>query len=167
MHDAKASQQTVAGVGDSDQHCAEQLVRSLFARAGMLPLTVDSTLAVSIGDGNWISYMCDCAAETRDASDPAATLDEFAGRANESGEVRLRRSARRGDASWFRTEGAPSLHFQIVRDDEKWRCRGHVDAAHPLTHPVSHLIFDYLPARGIGTHPRASKLLSKMQHIND
>jgi hypothetical protein len=130
-------------------------------RAGLQLLVADATLAISIGEGNWVSYQCEL------AMDPGATLDEIARRANQSSEVRLKRGAKRGDSRWFRSEGAPSLHFQVVRDAGALRCRGHVDAAHPRTNPLVHLIYDYLPARGIGAHPAAPELLKKMQNIND
>ncbi len=146
---------------DGERSCAEHLVRRLLERAGLRRLIRDETLAISIGDGHWVSYECDLVLGAETA------LDEIALRANQSSAMRLKRSVRAGDTCWFRSEGAPSLHFQIVRDGDVLRCRGHVDAAHPWTNPLRHLIYDYLPARGIGTHPAASELLAKMQHIND
>jgi hypothetical protein len=127
----------------------------------MQPLISDATLAVSIGEGNWVSYECDLVL----GSD--TNFDEIARRANQSSEKQMRRSAKRGESGWFRSTGAPSLHFQIVRSLDALRCRGHVDAAHPFTNPFAHLVYDYLPARGVGTHPSAAELLMKMQHKNE
>lgn len=146
---------------ESEQSCAEQVVRRLLQRAGLQPLISDATLAVSIGEGNWVSYECEFVLESETA------LDEIARRANQSNEKRLRRSAKRGESNWFRSEGAPSLHFQIVPSGDVLRCRGHVDAAHPFTNPFAHFVHDYLPARGVGKHPFAAELLTKMQRQND
>lgn len=146
---------------DGELSCADTLVRGLLQRTGLHPLILELTLACSIGEGNWISYGFDF------ALDSPISLEEIVKLANRSGAYRLRRSAKPGDVRWIRSEGEPSLHFQIVHDGDVLRCRGHVDAADPFTNPFGHLIYDYLPARGIGTHPSAPALLMKLQHKND
>ncbi|MFZ0883435.1 MAG: hypothetical protein WAN14_08555, partial [Candidatus Acidiferrales bacterium] len=71
-----------------------------------------------------------------------------------------------GKSSWFRSIGAPSLHFEVVhgtsRDESARVVRGHVDAADPWSHPLKHLVVDYLPALGIARHPGPDEMLKSL-----
>jgi hypothetical protein len=132
------------------ERCATATVQQLLERAGIAALVEGQSLRVMVGGGNWISF----SAEIRAGADVGA-LD---------GLETLRRG-RRGksqDSRWYRSKGFPSLHFEFFSFERPAQVRGHVDAADPARHPIAHLVRDYLPAHGVGTHPTPEALLGMM-----
>ncbi len=132
---------------------ARRLVADLFTGSLLSDVLDPATLRVIIGEGNWISYECSfweylqCDRESlKPCVKPAA----------------LRKILRLADAphrhAWFRSSTKPSLHYFIYLEDGRLKLKGHVDAAAPRKNLFVHLLHDYLPARGIGTHPAAEQL---------
>jgi hypothetical protein len=138
---------------------ARAAVCELFARNGMgLEWMVDpQSLRAIIGDGNWISFECDFLAPIGASTAALAPgFDEpVRGRI-----LKLDKSLAR--KVWFRTAGRPSLHYFIEKNNDVLRIRGHVDAAAPRRHPLRHLLQDYMPAHGVGTHPTAQQLWNEL-----
>jgi hypothetical protein len=143
--------------GNEGGSCAESVVLRLLHRASLARFVDRGTLSVAVGEGNWISFSF----RMKTGVEPAS-LEAIAS---------LRRTARatvRPDSkksTWFRGKGSPCLHFEILPADRRREniVRGHVDAADPWTHPVAHLLRDYLPARGFGQHPAPVELLDKLK----
>jgi hypothetical protein len=130
------------------QRCAIAVVRQLLERTGMAALLDGESLRVTVGGGNWISF-----AVAMPAGAETTAVDEL---------ETLRRGGRgkSDDARWYRSKGFPSLHFEFFAGERL--VRGHVDAADPTRHPIAHLVRDYLPAHGVGTHPTPDALLSTL-----
>jgi hypothetical protein len=138
---------------------ARAVVIELFARNGMdLERMVDPrTLRVIIGEGNWISFECDFWPAIRGSAEALAPGFHEPVR---SRILKLNKSLER--KVWFRTAGQPSLHYFIEKKNDVLRIRGHVDAAAPRRHPLRHLLQDYMPAHGVGTHPTAQQLWERL-----
>src|SRR5271154_5851864 len=138
----------------SAQECASAVVNELLARAGLLKMVDAPTLAVIVGEGNWISFSFQM---PRGADHSSFDLSKSLRRT--SGKPQQGKSRK---SSWFRSEGFPSLHFEVIPAERLGEIfvRGHVDAADPKGHFVAHLFRDYLPAHGFGTHPSPENLLA-------
>jgi hypothetical protein len=134
---------------------ARAVVCELFARNGMgLEWMIDpQSLRVIIGDGNWISFECDFLEPIGTSAEALAAGFERPVRGRI---LKLDESLSR--KVWFRTAGRPALHYFIDKKNGALRIRGHVDAAAPRRHPLRHLLQDYMPAHGFGTHPTAEQL---------
>lgn len=131
---------------------ARELVIALLRATGIDILDL-SRLRVIVGGGNWISW--ECAFAQRIENSPEAIVRGL----SKFGERKVIRAvASLGEGLWFRTETRPSLHFLVQRADGKFALAGHVDAAAPHRNPFVHLFQDYLPARGLGTHPGPGEL---------
>jgi hypothetical protein len=130
--------------------CAAAVVQQLLERTGLAARMEPGSLRVLVGDGNWISFSLEMRAST-----DVISLDAVR---------KLRRGGKSGESVWYRSKGIPSLHFEILAavPGEALKGRGHVDAADPTRHPIAHLIQDYLPAHGVGTHPTPEALLGMM-----
>jgi hypothetical protein len=124
------------------------IVQRLLERTGLGALVESESLRVTVGGGNWISFSVALSAGVG----PGA-LDELR-------TLRRGRRAKAADSRWYRSKGFPSLHFEFFPVDRT--VRGHVDAADPIGHPIAHIVRDYLPAHGVGTHPTPEALLSMM-----
>jgi hypothetical protein len=141
----------------NQRECALTVVNQLLDRAGMLRMFEPGSLEVILGDGNWVSFSF----QLQRGADYSSL--------NVSKTLRCTSGKNTGGKSsksvWFRSEGVPSLHFQVIPAERLGEIfvRGHVDAADPKTHPVAHLFRDYLPAHGVGTHPTPEKLLAAMK----
>ena len=138
------------------QESAVAVVTQLLSRAGLSRMLDSRTFRVVVGDGNWISFSFQMQRGADHSSlELSKTLRRTSGKPQRSN---ARKSA------WFRGEGFPSLHFEVVPAERLGEIfvRGHVDAADPKRHPVEHLFRDYLPSHGVGTHPSPEKLLAMM-----
>jgi hypothetical protein len=142
--------------GEGQQECAVAVVTRLLHRAGLSRMLDPQTFHIVVGKGNWISFSFQM---QRGADHSSFDLSKLLRRT--SGKPQ-RSNARK--SAWFRSEGFPSLHFEVVPAERLGEIfvRGHVDAADPKKHPVAHLFRDYLPAHGIGKHPTPAKLLATM-----
>lgn len=143
---------------------AGAVVEYLLRETDLIQLVVPDSLAVSVGAGNWISWNFQLHLAT---IDPASTISKLW---NGSGKHSFRRCwSGAGKSAWFRSAGAPSLHFEVVSstsgDRNAGLIRGHVDAANPSSHPLKHLVADYLPAAGIGRHPDPGEMLNSLLHL--
>ncbi len=141
--------------------CAGAVVEYLLRATDLLQLVDRDSLSVSVGAGNWISWSFRLHPAT---IEPATTISKLW---NGSGTLSFRRCRPRvGKSAWFRSAGAPSLHFAVVartsRDRKGAFVQGHVDAANPWCHPLKHLAEDYLPSLGIGGHPGPRKMLQSL-----
>jgi hypothetical protein len=137
-------------------------VEYLLRETDLLQLVDRDSLAVSMGAGNWISWRFQLHPAT---NNPASTIAKLW---NGSGKRWFRRCwLRAGKSTWFRSTGAPSLHFEVVsgtsRDPNGGLIQGHVDAANPWSHPLKHLAEDYLPALGVGRHPDSDEMLNSLR----
>jgi hypothetical protein len=132
---------------------ARQLVADLVTASSLRELLDPATLRVIIGEGNWISYECSFWNYLKCDS---PSLKQYLAPADTRKILRLARAPHR--RAWFRTPTRPSLHYFVHLDEGRLKVRGHVDAAAPLAGPVTHFVRDYLPARGVGTHPTPEKL---------
>jgi hypothetical protein len=145
----------------SEDDSAGVVVEYLLRETDLLQLADRDSLRVSVGAGNWISWSIRLHPATMD---PATTISKLW---NASGELSFRRCwPRAGKYAWFRSTGAPSLHFEVVpatsRDRNRALVQGHVDAANPWSHPRKHLVEDYLPSLGIGRHPGPREMLQSL-----
>jgi|SRR5450631_955735 hypothetical protein len=139
-----------------EQECAASVVNQLLNRAGLSRMLDSQTLKVVVGKGNWISFSFQMQRGADHSSlDVSKTLRRSSGKPQQGKSLK---------SSWFRSEGLPSLHFEVIPAERLGEIlvQGHVDAADPKRHPVAHLFQDYLPAHGIGTHPSAEKLLATL-----
>jgi hypothetical protein len=139
-----------------EQQCAVSLVNELLGRAGLARMLDPQTLKVIIGEGNWISFSFQMHRGADHSSlDVSKTLRRTAGKAQEGKSTK---------SVWFRGEGAPSLHFEVIPAERLGEIlvQGHVDAADPKGHPAAHFFRDFLPSHGLGTHPTPSKLLATL-----
>jgi hypothetical protein len=148
-----------------EEECARLVVRSLLDQTKLTQFVNESSLEVSVGGGNWISYSFHLI--------PRATMPmEGILRFWKASGVRLlrRRWKPAGNSPWFRSSGVPSLHFQLLLDDPQrgrgGAVHGHVDAADPWGHPVRHLLRDYLPTHGIGAHSTPREIWSVMRRTS-
>ncbi|MFY9801838.1 MAG: hypothetical protein WA211_00425 [Candidatus Acidiferrales bacterium] len=144
--------------------CAEAVVEYLLRETDLAQLVEGDSLIVTVGSGDWISWSFHLHSAI---SDPANTISKLW---NAAGRRSFRRCWNRaGNSSWFRGKGAPSLHFE-VRYRSHSRCghviKGHVDAADPWSHPVQHLLADYLPAHGVGKHPAPGLILARIRKVH-
>jgi hypothetical protein len=132
---------------------AERLVIDLLRMAGIDQSLDPRTLRVIIGEGNWISF--DCNLWEHLERNPQAFVSVLS-------PVTARKILSLADAphkrAWFRTATCPSLHYFVYVEDGRLKLKGHVDAAAPLVKPFTHLLDDYLPSHGIGTHPTPEEL---------
>ncbi|HEY0703192.1 MAG TPA: hypothetical protein VGD60_10525 [Candidatus Acidoferrales bacterium] len=138
------------------QDCAVSVVRELLSTCGLARMIEPESLEVLVGDGNWISFSFQIQrGADHNSIELVKVLRRTSGKASQSN---ARKSA------WFRSTGMPSLHFQVIPAERLGEIyvRGHVDAADPLGHPVAHLVRDYLPAHGIGTHPTPDQILAML-----
>ncbi|MFZ1973972.1 MAG: hypothetical protein WAU89_14070 [Candidatus Acidiferrales bacterium] len=140
---------------------AGAVVEYLLRETDLLQLAARDSLTVSVGAGNWISWSFRLHSAT---NDPIGIISKLW---NGNGKRSFRRCWRpAGKFSWFRSIGAPSLHFEVVhrspRDEGARVVRGHVDAADPWSHPLKHLVEDYLPALGIAKHPGPDEMLKSL-----
>jgi hypothetical protein len=132
---------------------ARRLVAALFTGSLLSDVLDPATLRVIIGEGNWISYECSfweylkCDRQSLKSSLEPSALRKI---------VRLAHGPDR--RTWFRSRTKPSLHYFIYLEQGRLKLKGHVDAAAPRKNPYVHLVDDYLPAHGIGTHPTAEQL---------
>ncbi|MGA7851844.1 MAG: hypothetical protein WCA15_00875 [Candidatus Acidiferrales bacterium] len=140
---------------------ARAVVEYLLRKTDLVQLVDRDSLAVSLGASNWISWSL----KLRPAAiDPASTISRLW---NGSGKRSFRRSwTVAGKSAWFRSTGAPSLHFEVVATASRDRygafVQGHVDAANPWSHLRKHLVEDYLPSLGIGRHPGPREMLQSL-----
>jgi hypothetical protein len=146
---------------DGPNACARAVVEYLLRETDLLQLVEGDSLTVSVGTGDWISWAFRLHPAT---NDPAGIISKLW---NGAGERSFRRCWHlAGKSSWFRSIGAPSLHFEVVhgtsRDEGARVVRGHVDAADPWSHPLKHLVEDYLPALGIARHPGPDEMLKPL-----
>jgi hypothetical protein len=143
-------------VVDRQRRCAAEVVKQLLERTGLAASVDGESLRVNVGDGNWISFSFEMKAGENALSLMATKKLRRGGGKSENGKS--------GKAVWCRSKGFPSLHFQVQAAGraEAFQIRGHVDAADPTRHPIAHLVRDYLPAHGVGTHPTAEALLGMM-----
>ncbi|MGA8409215.1 MAG: hypothetical protein WB680_18730 [Candidatus Acidiferrales bacterium] len=134
------------------------MVQLLLRETDLVQLVRGNSLDVSVGAGDWISWAFRLHPSLTDPEKLISKLWNGAGK----------RSFRRGrglagKSAWFRSKGAPSLHFEVVHEGSGAPCaglvRGHVDAADPWSRPLQHFIEDYLPALGIGRHPEPAEIL--------
>jgi len=133
------------------------VVDHLLHRTGLSRMLDAPSLSVSVGDGNWISFSFQM---QRGADHSSLDISKA-----------LRRTSAKpaqgksGQSAWFRSEGFPSLHFEVIPAERLGEIfvRGHVDTADPKGHFVAHLFRDYLPAHGMGTHPSPEKLLAMLE----
>lgn len=137
---------------------AGAVVEYLLRETDLLQLVERDSLRVTVGAGNWISWSFRLHPAT---IEPATTIAKLW---NASGKLSFRRSwPRAGKSAWFRSTGAPSLHFEVYAgtpsDRNRAFVRGHVDAANPWSHLRKHLVEDYLPSVGIGRHPDPDEML--------
>jgi hypothetical protein len=142
---------------------AGAVVEYLLRETDLLQLAYRDSLTVSVGAGNWISWSFQLHPGT---IDPARTISRLW---NGSGKLSFRRCwSGAGESAWYRSKGAPSLHFEVVSSasggGSQAFVQGHVDAANPWSHPLKHFIADYLPAAGIGTHPDPGEMLNSSLH---
>jgi hypothetical protein len=139
-----------------EQECAVSVVNQLLSRAGLSRMLDSQTLRVVVGKGNWISFSFQM---QRGADHSSLDVSKILRRS--SGKPQQGKSLK---SSWFRSEGLPSLHFEVIPAERLGEIfvRGHVDAADPKHHPVAHLFQDYLPAHGVGKHPTPQKLLAML-----
>lgn len=143
---------------------AVAVVECLLHETDLMQLAVPDSLVVAVGAGNWISWSFQLHPATNDRTSTISKLW------NGAGERSFRRCWRPpGRSCWFRSLGAPSLHFEVVsgtfRDGNGTFVQGHVDAANPWSHPVKHFFGDYLPAAGIGRHPDPREMLNSLRHV--
>jgi hypothetical protein len=139
-----------------EQQCAVSLVNELLGRVGLARMLDPQTVKVIIGEGNWISFSFQMHRGADHSSlDVSKTLRRTAGKAQEGKSTK---------SVWFRGEGAPSLHFEVIPAERLGEIlvQGHVDAADPKGHPAAHFFRDFLPSHGLGTHPTPSKLLATL-----
>jgi hypothetical protein len=124
------------------------VVQQLLERTGIAASVESESLRVTVGRGNWISFYCRL----------KLSVTRF------EASKKLRRGENTGVSVWYRSKGFPSLHFEVrdVAGPEGLELGGHVDAADPIRHPIAHLVRDYLPTHGWGTHPTPDALLSTM-----
>jgi hypothetical protein len=123
------------------------VVQHLLRETDLSQLIDGNSLSVRVEAGGWISWIV---RRHPAISDPASTIAKLW---NTSDRLSFRGGSNRtGDSMFicFRSKGAPSLHFEIVEDrhrDCRGRLtRGQVDAADPWSHPLKHLLEDYLPS---------------------
>ncbi len=143
-------------VVDRQRRCAAAVVKQLLERTGLAASVDGESLRVNVGGGNWISFSFEMKVGENGSSMVGSKKIRRSGGKAENGKS--------GGAVWYRSKGFPSLHFQVlsgVRGDA-FEVRGHVDTADPTRHPIAHLVRDYLPAHGVGTHPTAEALLGMM-----
>jgi hypothetical protein len=137
---------------------AGAVVEYLLQETDLLRLVDRDSLAVSLGAGKWISWSARLQTVRIES---ARTISKLW---NESGKLSFRRCwPRAGKSAWFRSAGAPSLHFEVVASTSRDRngafVQGHVDAANPWSHPWKHFVEDYLPSLGLGRHPDPDEML--------
>jgi hypothetical protein len=140
----------------AEHECAVAVVSELFSRAGLSRMLDPQSLKVTVGKGNWISFSFQM---QRGADHSSLDLSKLLRRTSRKPqEGKSRKSA------WFRSEGVPSLHFEVVPAERLGEIfvQGHVDAADPKGHSIAHVFRDYLPAHGVGTHPSPKKLLAML-----
>jgi hypothetical protein len=136
--------------------CAKRLVVALLPSTALIPALDYESIQIFIGEGNWISFECPFRAAL------GVSAAELSRVLNPRGARQIRRAAASsGREAWFRTRTRPSLHYRVACANNRFTLKGHVDAAEPLHHPLVHLVQDYLPARGVGRHPKASQLLAR------
>jgi hypothetical protein len=143
-------------VGSSEEESAIVIVKQLFGNVGLSRMLDPQTLKVIVGKGNWISFSFQMQRGADHSSlDLSKLLRRTSGKPQEG---KSRKSA------WFRSEGLPSLHFEVIPAERLGEIfvQGHVDTADPQKHPIAHLLRDYLPAHGVGTHPSPKKLLAML-----
>ena len=99
--------------------CAERIVARLFEQTG-LTRVVGVKLTVSVGGGNWISFVGDQPV----SKDTVQRLRSFAGVLARPAEAR--------------SKSSPSLHLVNLGSGEN--LRGHVDAHYWARHPLGHAI---------------------------
>jgi hypothetical protein len=141
---------------------ARAVVEHLVHETGLVRLMVAGSLVVSVGDGNWISFTLRLQSAV---PNPPHAISQLC---NALGKQMLRRCATSAlRATWFRSKAAPSAHFQLLGNPGvtpgETIVQGHVDAADPWSHPMIHLVRDYLPAHGIGKHPTPEEILSALR----
>jgi len=139
---------------DRQARCAVAVVRQLLERIGLSRMLEPQTLNVIVGEGNWISFSFQMQRGADHSSlDLAKTLRRTQGKAQQGKSYK---------SVWFRSKGLPSLHFEVIPAERLGDIfvQGHVDAADPTGHPIAHLLRDYLPAHGVGTHPTPEMLLA-------
>ncbi len=161
-HAGPAMPPTPAIVEPRDEDtCARAIVQRLLAETGLQPLMEPGSLLVSVGAGFWISYLFHVRPGLTNVAETISRLRNVRGKrfASWAGNKADRRI-------WFRSCGAPSLHFQIVRSGTQASpsdiVDGHVDVAEPWSHPARHFFNDYLPAHGIGRHPTPREIRQAM-----
>lgn len=139
---------------DRQARCAVSLVQQLLERTGLARMLEPQTLNVIVGQGNWISFSF----QMQRGADHSS-LDVSKNLRRTKGQAQLGKSYK---SVWFRSTGIPSLHFEVIPAERLGDIfvRGHVDAADPTGHPVAHLLRDYLPAHGVGSHPTPEALLA-------
>jgi hypothetical protein len=115
--------------------CAERIVARLFEETG-LTRVVGNRLTVTVGGGNWISFVGDQPV----SKETVRKLQRFAGV-----------FARPAEA---RSKSSPSLHLVNLGSGEK--LRGHVDAHYWARNPLRHAI-EFLTKRTVPP----SELLSR------
>jgi hypothetical protein len=132
---------------------ARRLVADLLTTSCLNEVLDPSALRVIIGEGNWISYECSfwdylkCDSQSlRPCLKPAALRKILA------------LTGAQDRRAWFRMRTGPSLHYFVYLEEGLLKLKGHIDAAAPLAKPFVHLVHDYLPAHGIGTHPTPQQL---------
>jgi hypothetical protein len=140
---------------------AMAVVQILLCETDLVQLVDRDSLVVSVGTGNWISWSFQLHPA---ATDPASIISKLW---TSEGKPSFRRCWRpTGKSLSFRSRGAPSLHLQVGKSgsqDERARVvRGHVDTADPWSHPLKHLVEDYLPAIGVGRHPGPAVILNSL-----
>lgn len=149
----------------NQQTCAEAVVEYLLRETDLAQLVEGGSLLVSVGSGDWISWSFHLHSAI---TDPANTISNLW---NATGRRSFRPCWNRaGNSSWFRSKGAPSLHFEVLHHHSHGRrgyvVQGHVDAADPWSHPVQHLLHDCLPAHGLGQHPAPSLILARIRKLH-
>ncbi|MFZ0583213.1 MAG: hypothetical protein WA690_13210 [Candidatus Acidiferrales bacterium] len=141
---------------------ARAVVEDLLRETDLVQLMDHRSLVVAVGSGHWISWSLQLHPAV---TDPAITISKLW---NGAGRPSFRRCWRpAGKSTWFRSKGAPSLHFEVVagslRGGHDRFVRGHVDAANAWSHPLKHLVEDYLPSLGIGRHPGPYEMLQSLR----
>jgi hypothetical protein len=139
---------------DRQERCAATVVNLLLERTGLSRTLEPQSLNVIVGKGNWISFSFQMQRGADHSSlDVSKDLRRTKGKAQQGKSYK---------SVWFRSKGLPSLHFEVIPAERLGDIfvRGHVDAADPTGHPFAHLLRDYLPAHGVGSHPTPEALLA-------
>jgi RHS repeat-associated protein len=137
------------GNKQKQQDCATQLVGILLKETTLSSLVKPGTLNVSVGGGNWVNYSFQAT-----TASPAATSSAILSLTDSNGLSSFQ------SLSGIRSVDSPSLH---VFPQSGNGVIGHVDAWNPEMNPPGHLVEDYLPSKGFGSHPSPCDLLGVLQ----